>query len=735
MRARTGGVFLFGALWLVLLGSARAATYVVAESGGDFSEIQAALDVAVAGDTIEVQEKTTPYFEKIVFPSSGSAGAGYITLQAAAGHEPILDGTGVSGDNMVLIRDRSYVRLIGFEIRNNLGVNDGSGVRVLGAGSHIEIRGNEIHEIRGQHAMGITVYGTEVQPIADLVIDGNQIHDCEPAQSEALTLNGNVTDFAVTNNVVRDVNSIGIDFIGGETDIQPDPTKVARNGVCSGNTVVRANANYGGGFGAGIYVDGGRDIVIENNTVSESDLGIEIGAENAGLVTSGIEVRNNVVYRNEKVGLVFGGFSGSVGTVQGCEFRNNTFYQNDTLAAGFGEIWIQHAQNNTVRNNIFYATDENLLLASYGNGNQNNTFDYNLWFVEDGAASARFIWNDTAYVGFAVYQAAEAQDASSAFADPDFLDPLADDFHVDAQSPAVNAGDSATVIALGEVDLDGAARLSGPRVDVGADEITCGDGVMNPGEECDDGNAIDGDGCDSNCTFTACGNGIVTAGEACDDGNLVDGDCCGVACQLEPDGSSCDDGRVCTRLDACVSGECLGVTEPDPACAAAGKSVLTIKPGPLSFKDRLSFVWKKGGETLLAAFGDPTSPSGAGLDLCLFDGNGGEYDLEMEARIPPAGTCAGKACWKAAGAKGFKYKDKAGTRRGITKLVLKSGAAGKASVVLKGQGASLLPPPLPLDDAPEVVLQLRNDLGNCWGTTFTGPASSNDGTGFKAKAP
>jgi len=54
------------------------------------------------------------------------------------------------------------------------------------------------------------------------VIDGNEVYDCDPAPSEALTLNGNVDGFQVTNNVVHDVNTIGIDAIGGERDIQPD---------------------------------------------------------------------------------------------------------------------------------------------------------------------------------------------------------------------------------------------------------------------------------------------------------------------------------------------------------------------------------------------------------------------------------------------------------------------------------------------------------------------------------
>jgi Right handed beta helix region len=224
------------ALLFVLL-AVRAAgptVYTVAQSGGDFATIQAGLDVAVAGDVVRVRQKPTPYFDKLVFPRSGSAGGGYITLEALPGEEPVVDGTGVGGDNMVLIDSRSYVKVIGLELQNNPGVTDGSGVRILGSGSHIEVRDNRIHDMRGSNAMGITVYATAAQPISDLMIDGNQIFDCEPAPSEALTLNGNVDGFQVTNNVVRDVNNIGIDFIGGETDIQPDASKVARNGVCRG---------------------------------------------------------------------------------------------------------------------------------------------------------------------------------------------------------------------------------------------------------------------------------------------------------------------------------------------------------------------------------------------------------------------------------------------------------------------------------------------------------------------
>src|SRR5262245_16850408 len=50
--------------------------------------------------------------------------------------------------------------------------------------------------------------------------------------------------------------------------------------------------------------------------------------------------------------------------------------------------------------------------------------------------------------------------------------------------------------------------------------------------------------------WVACGNGRVECGEQCDDGNVRDGDCCSASCQAEPAGGACDDGMPCTT-DAC----------------------------------------------------------------------------------------------------------------------------------------------------------------------------------------
>jgi len=718
--------------------TARAATLDVP---GTFSTIQAALDAAGPGDTIEVDAGV--YSEKLEFTSSGTSGGGPITLQAAPGAAtpPVLDGAGVSGDNMVLVDSRSHVAVIGFEIRNNLGVNDGSGIRVIGSGTDIELRDNRIHDIRGNHAMGITVYGTDAAPIENLIIDGNEIHDCEPAQSEALTLNGNVTDFEVTDNVVRDVNSIGIDFIGGETDIQPNQNLVVRNGLVRGNTVIRANADYGGGYGGGIYVDGGRDITIENNLVTGCDLGIEIGAENQGLVTDGIVVRNNVVYENEKAGLVFGGYAQSVGRADNNVFRGNTLYKNNTLGqngqgrffsgGGVGEIWVQFAGDNVIENNLVYAGDENVFVASYdSNSSTGNAFDHNLYFSDAGVAGGEFSLNGTFFTGFTAWTAATGNDASSVVGDPELADAGAADFHVSSTSPAVEAGNPAFVPDPSEVDLDGSPRLSGAAVDIGADEAACGDGVPDVGEECDDGNAVDGDGCDGNCTVTACGNGIATpsTGEQCDDGNTAGGDCCDGGCQFEAVASPCDDGEVCTIADACDgAGVCAASTDPDPTCTVplqAGGSVLKLRDGGAN--DKLSWKWGKGPAVGLATLGDPVA--GDDYTLCVYEQTGGVGAVVFGIRSPGGGK------WRDLGAKGFKYKDGDLLPDGVRLVQVRPGAEHKAKMKLKARGGNVGLSGLGFGAATTVTAQLRGETGACFGASYSAPFKRDDAEQFNDRS-
>ncbi len=63
------------------------------------------------------------------------------------------------------------------------------------------------------------------------------------------------------------------------------------------------------------------------------------------------------------------------------------------------------------------------------------------------------------------------QDAQSRFADPLLVDPQAADFHLRPDSLAIDGGDAAGLPGPGELDIDRDARLMGPGIDVGADEV------------------------------------------------------------------------------------------------------------------------------------------------------------------------------------------------------------------------------------------------------------------------
>ncbi len=85
---------------------------------------------------------------------------------------------------------------------------------------------------------------------------------------------------------------------------------------------------------------------------------------------------------------------------------------------------------------------------------------------------------------------------------------------------------------------------------------TCGDGAVDAGEQCDDGNTAAGDGCSATCqtemSMATCGNGIIEGAEQCDDGNTTSGDGCSATCQGEM-GAVCGDG-VREGSEACDDG-------------------------------------------------------------------------------------------------------------------------------------------------------------------------------------
>jgi cysteine-rich repeat protein len=108
----------------------------------------------------------------------------------------------------------------------------------------------------------------------------------------------------------------------------------------------------------------------------------------------------------------------------------------------------------------------------------------------------------------------------------------------------------------------------------------CGNGNIDPGEQCDDGNQVSGDGCSANCVIEYCGDGIVNdVNEECDDGNQVSGDGCSANCVIEYCGDGivndvneeCEQDADCSPSEECQSCECIPIgCFNDSFCQADG---------------------------------------------------------------------------------------------------------------------------------------------------------------------
>ena len=95
----------------------------------------------------------------------------------------------------------------------------------------------------------------------------------------------------------------------------------------------------------------------------------------------------------------------------------------------------------------------------------------------------------------------------------------------------------------------------------------CGNGKLEAGERCDDGNEVNDDACSNQCLPAECGDGIVQGvlGEECDDANHVNFDLCTNACRS----ARCGDGilQQVEASEATPTGD-GGMADVEPAVVA-----------------------------------------------------------------------------------------------------------------------------------------------------------------------
>lgn len=384
-----------------------------------------------------------------------------LTVRPYRNEHPVLSGAGLkppaATSGLVEIADSRDVTVRGLEITGYRTRKAGVvpvGVYIHGHGQNVRITGNHVHDLGNDNdklgsfdinAHGIAAYGDNPRrPITGLVISRNQVDNLHLGASESVVVNGNVTGWSIIGNHIHDNDNIGIDAIGYEGTLSGKYRYTnrnrARHGLIAHNTVERIRSRGNPAYwedgswcdcADGIYVDGGTHIRIAHNRVADSDIGIEVAAENRRGSADHITVAHNRITGSLFTGITTGGYCNGAedcggertGSSHDNLFTGNWLRGNNRADDGSPELLVQYyAYRNTFTHNTLIAT--NSAHVVYGTvpggtgvaGKPGNRSDHNR-FRARGAAPAQIEmgWRGVTYTGAKKYLAATGQDRHSTF--------------------------------------------------------------------------------------------------------------------------------------------------------------------------------------------------------------------------------------------------------------------------------------------------------------------------------
>ena len=322
------------------------------------------------------------------------------------------------------------------------------GINVEGAG-HVVIEGFVINEmpragIRATHSAGSTIrhiradhnrsWGIFTSFCDDLLIEANTAS--RSVREHGIYVSNSADRPVIRGNLVRGNRNCGIHMNG---DLSQGGDGIISNALIENNVIF----DNGQGGGSAINGDGVQDSII----------------------------RNNLLYENHSSGISLYRIDGSAGS------RNNRVINNTILMAGNAR-WAINIKNqstdNLVGNNI-------LLNNNRSHGSINIAADSLAGFRSDhNIVVDRFSPDDgDTVLSLKSWRMAAGLDRHSLTARPQdlFVNSIAGNYHLRADSPAIDAADPAV---SPQQDLEGHPRPAGAGPDIGAFEGTIGPGAGRP---------------------------------------------------------------------------------------------------------------------------------------------------------------------------------------------------------------------------------------------------------------
>jgi len=633
-------------LWLLALGSrARAADLWVKNGGNDsldglspataWATLGHAADVVNPGDTVHALDGS---YQGFYLTRSGGAGSP-ITFHAEGQNVRIAADNGTTPDG-INVEGAAHVVIDGFVVDGRTR----AGIRVAVS---------QFVTVENCHTGNNGRWGIFSGFADDLTIEGNEAHHSQAEHGIYVSNSGDRP--VIRRNVVHDNHANGIHMNGDLSQ--------GGDGLISG-ALVEQNVIYGNGAGggSGINMDGVTDSV----------------------------VRNNLLYDNHASGV-------SLYRIDGATGSKRNVVVNNTIVNAADARWCVNVNggstDNTVLNNILYTYHAfRGAVTIDASSRPGLVSDYN-------AVISRFSTDggDTV-IDLSAWQAL-GYDAHSFVATPAelFVAP-GSDFHLLATSPAIDHG---TATSAPTVDLDGSPRPVGAGVDIGAYEAqltSCGDGAVDPGEQCGEPGLSCTDPCRSCrqcvCALDApvCGDGRVCGAEECE----ADADCApGTACQ----------GCRCVNPTPCSSGIDIG------------RPTLALRSSP--------FMLRLAGEAVIPKPWTGIDPLGHGVRVVVdaVSGPGG-----VDATVP------GGTGWRvSADGKRWSFVDPAGSHAGITRIVIQDRSKRQDGLLhwrLVGRSAGSIVLPDVHRARTAVVL---GDASECAAVMWNGPGQARPRCGGDAR--
>jgi hypothetical protein len=423
------------------------------------TSLEEALDATYDGDSLFVGSGTFDNFSLIVNKGVLLYGGwnGTFTERNLATGKTVLNLFG----NVTFVSSGGGAGIDGFILRNGTGAADvtpfpgyfGGAVRFVGG--EAVVANCEIHS----NSVGGTIdYGLGGAIYADgcaVDIRDNYIHGNAATQGGGICLracSGVVSGNTIENNTL---NSSPQPRVGGGIAVFESIGLTLAGNVITGNTLVSE--------GAGVYVENSTGVTVAGGAMSGNSASFSGG----GAAIKGSEaVIDGVDFEGNTSGAIGGAVSSTASsdlTVKNAKVMSNTALIGGGLYAASGEIFVRHslfAQNHGT------STGGAMVISAISSGDvTGNTLDANLSPAAGGvlfgsspigaynnivanttgpgiAASGtppnlsyNLVWNNSGgdYAGC-------APGIGSLSADPLFVDPLTDDYHLALHSPAIDAG-------------------------------------------------------------------------------------------------------------------------------------------------------------------------------------------------------------------------------------------------------------------------------------------------------